>query len=189
MRILIDLDDTLVNMMGKAIYYYNNRYKTAIKLENLTEWELANRTRWEDIWRIPGFFADLPWMDDMAQEVLRQLKDDGHELVIVSAVPTWESCKDKYAWCHTNLRIPGIIRSMDQVVLTRGKQYIEGDCMVDDKPANLDGRRHPIVFDRPWNRKFAVPRATTWREVYRHVQSAQWADLAPRTSFHLGGCV
>lgn len=192
MRILIDLDDTLVDMMGKALYYFNNRYhKERLQLEDLTKWDIPYRNMFEDIWRIPGFFADLPFMDNMAQDVLHALKADGHELVIVSAVPTWESCKDKYSWCHTNLKIPGIIDTMEQVVLTRGKRYVSGDCIVDDKPANLKDRKYPIVFDRPWNRHVTAPRATDWSWVYQRV----WDASPPvgyereRGCFHLGGCI
>lgn len=165
MRVLIDLDDTLVDMMGKAVYYYNRRYGTGIKLSGLTEWELPHIQRWRDIWQIPGFFADLTWIDPFAPQALKEIKAAGHEIVIVSAVPTWESCLDKYRWCHTNLRIPGLIDSMSQVVLTRGKHYVSGDCMIDDRPENLEGRKYPVLFTRPWNSESNIPRASSWRVV------------------------
>lgn len=190
MRILVDLDDTLVNMMEKALYYYNDAIGRTPKLEmsQLTSWELENRWAFEEIWRIPGFFADLPWMDDSARPALHSLVKDGHEIVIVSAVPTWESCLSKYQWCHTHLKIPGIIQSMDQVVLTRGKDYIEGECMVDDKPSNLTRRRFPILFDRPWNRRASgYSRAYDWEGVREHVADCAYIKSRGGTTYFMGG--
>lgn len=173
MRILIDLDDTLVDMTTKSLYYYNGwayRSRPELKLDDLIEWELPDRHIFEEIWRIPGFFTDLPFMDDAAATILRLLKMMGHELVIVTAPPTWKACEGKYQWVHTNLLIPGIIDSMEQLVLTRGKHYIEGECMIDDKPENLVGRKYPVLFTRPWNKQAtAIPRVYSWDGVRRHI--------------------
>jgi 5'(3')-deoxyribonucleotidase len=179
----VDLDDTLVNMMEKAVYYYNNRTGKDLTLDQIKTWELEDRSIFEEIWRIPGFFADLPFMDELAQNVLGLLKADGFEIVIVSAVPTWESCRDKYAWCHTHLRIPGLIDSMDQVILTRGKHYIKGDIMVDDKPANLLAVDYPIVFDRPWNKDCTAPRVFHWGGVYQEALQIRRSVASQRGYF------
>lgn len=178
MRILVDLDDTLVDMMTKAVYYYNGATGEDLQLEDIKEWALSGRRPdFEKIWRIPGFFADLPFMDHEAQSVLYNLKMRGHEIVICSAIPTWESPRDKYSWCHTHLRIPGIIDSMDQVIFARNKSYIEGECMVDDKPDNLEGRRFPILFARPWNNAaYPYPRLHSWSGVFRQILNFERED-------------
>lgn len=168
--ILCDLDDTLVDLMGKSIYYYNDKHGTNLTLNDFTEWDLPDRERWVDIWRIPDFFGGLRPFPG-AIEALSLLKHMGHKVVLVSAYPTWESARSKVAWVHTWLRIPGVIDSMDQLVLTRGKHRIMGDIIVDDKIDNLE--RHPtafpICFAQPWNTQYVGCRVNNWSEVVAQI--------------------
>lgn len=175
MRILVDLDDTVVDMMTKACYYMRKIYGSNVRIGDLKQWDLPDIEMWRSIWKHPGFFADLPWMRD-AKWALTMLADQGHELVIVSSPVVWPSCPSKMQWCHTHLRIPGIIQSMNQVMLSSGKHRVMGDVIIDDNPAYLEHpTATPICFARPWNRDYQGIRCSGWEEVYLELQRiAKW---------------
>lgn len=180
MKVLIDMDDVLVDMMTKAVWYFNHATGGTLSVKEINTWDLGDmRPEFEKIWRIPGFFSDLPFMDDCAESALHGLRNQGHEVIIVSAPPTWKSCEGKYNWVHTHLRIPGIIHDMGQLVLTRNKRYVEGDIMIDDRPENLEGRKYPILFDRPWNRdETRFYRAYNWNSIFNMVREIKLAEEA-----------
>lgn len=175
MRVLVDMDGTLVDLNYKWIYYMNNRHKTQWKLEDIKTWDATTGNDWFEILRIPGFFADLPFMGDGRYWIENIAKR--HELFIVTSPATWEAATDKFRWVHTNLRIPGIIPSMERLVLTRGKYVVRGDIMVDDYPKNLEKWKaenpegYCILYDQPWNRDYDIrgrrdwDRAFSWMEV------------------------
>lgn len=186
MIILVDLDETLVNLVDKWVYYYNNKYGTAYKREELTEYGSIGDELWIEFLRIPGFHSDLPWLDPEAPKVLQKLRKEGHRIVIATAAVAWESAKDKYAWVHTHLRIPGLIDGMKDLVITRDKSLIRADVLVDDNPAYLkDFRGQTIVYDQPWNRTYdgASFRAFNWKDVLSGIRV-----LETDRSFYSGGC-
>ena len=49
------------------------------------------------------------------------------------------------------------------------KPEVEADCYIDDAPHNITALREEdnpvIVFDQPYNREFAGPRAADWDQV------------------------
>ena len=56
------------------------------------------------------------------------------------------------------------------------KPEVEADCYVDDSPVNVNALREAgntvIVFDAPYNRDLAPPRARSWREVETFVTTS-----------------
>lgn len=185
MRILVDLDDVVVELMEKSIYYYNNRYDTQLQKEDLKEWELADRERWMDIWRIPDFFGSLRFVPGAEQGLLDL--SVRHEIVIVTSFPTWEAARSKIHWVHTHLLIPGIIPSMDKLVLCRDKSLVKGDVLIDDRMDNLktfEGEK--ICFAQPWNTEWRGEfRCRNWSEVGSVVQLL---SKPPILSYYSGGC-
>jgi len=157
LEILFDLDETLVDLLTKWIYYYNNKHGTDYTREDFAPggrlgYDEDLGDDWIEFLRIPGFHADLPWLESITPSVLRRLKNAGHTILIGSAPVTWESPRDKYSWCHTHLRIPGLIDSMDEVYLCRGKHRIRADVIVDDRPWKFVGaHEHVLVYSQPWN--------------------------------------
>lgn len=184
MRILVDMDEVLVSFLEKSVYYVNNEAGLNLQVEDIKTWDLPNRDAFERVWRIPGFFADLPWEDDFAKQVLREWRARGEDVRIVTSPAVWEACADKYRWVHTHLRIPGLIPSMSKLILTRDKEPIRGDVMIDDGPHNLesfDGVR--IVYDKPWNEHYegADFRVHFWTDIWTYYKSGALQDRILRT--------
>lgn len=174
MVILIDLDEVVVNLIDKWCWYYNNKYGTKYDRTNMDYGSLGED--WIELLRIPGFHADLPWLDPECPHWLRKLRGAGHHLRIVTAAVAWESAKDKYSWVHTHLRIPGIIDGMDDLFICRDKTAIKGDVLVDDRPSLFKGgQRFTICYDQPWNRDYTGLRAYTWEDVYYLVEGIEHA--------------
>lgn len=190
MIILCDMDEVLVNLVDKWCYYHRNRYGSNIYREDLVNYGQIHTNDWLDFLRIPGFHADLPWLDPEAPKVLRRLKVDGHRLVVATSPASWEAPRDKYSWCHTHLRIPGLIDSMDDIMIGRDKSLLRGDVLIDDNPAHLDSfKGTTIVYDQPWNRKYdkADYRVTNWSEVERVILELEYSRI--HSNWLPTGCV
>lgn len=172
MKILVDMDEVLADFLPKACHYHRKVFGSDVRAEDITAWELpGDRLQWEEIFRMPGFFADLDWTDPEAPKYLRKLKEDGHRLHIVTSPATAESCSSKYYWVHTRLVVPGILDGVKKnLTITGDKAGVAGDIIIDDKLGNLE---HPtavgIAYDRPWNKEWEGYRAYDWRDVYAHI--------------------
>lgn len=169
MRVLIDMDEVLVSFVPKAVYYFNKLTGESLRPDDITTWDLPGERRvWDEIFRIPSFFRDLPWEHHCTEDTLRKWAREGHDLRIVTSPASWEACADKYGWVHTHLKIPGIIPSMDKLVITRDKSIVTGDVLIDDSPKNLEAHEAVrIAYDKPWNRGFDADfRARDWNQLW-----------------------
>lgn len=184
MKILLDMDEVLVDFMGPSLYYYNEEYGTDFQLEEIGTWALpGDQKKWEKIWRIPGFFSSLPPIDG-AIEGVKGLVDRGHDVLVASSPVVWEACKGKYQWFHMHLRVPGILH-MEDLMLGRDKGWLKGDLIVDDGLHNLQcSEVLGVAFDRPWNEAWGGLRAHNWEDVLRIVDNLSSLN----NSYHLGGC-
>lgn len=155
MRLLFDMDDTLVDLHGPWVRSVNNKMGWDIHKWDLTTWDRKPEEVWQSILRIPGFFEALDWVQGARQAMIDI--PERHDIYIVSSPAVWEACKGKYHWTWAKMRVPNIIPSMDRLVLTRSKHIIQGDVLIDDNWDNLEKwlDAHPygagIVYTQPWN--------------------------------------
>lgn len=172
MIILVDMDEVMVNLVDKWCWYYNNKHGTDYDRGNMDYGGLGED--WIEILRIPGFHADLPWLDPECPYWLRQIRKAGHRIRVVTAAVAWESAKDKYSWVHTHLRIPGIIDGMDDLFICRDKTAIKGDVLIDDRPSSFGGgQTYTICYDQPWNQDYRGLRAYDWEGVYQRIKGIE----------------
>lgn len=176
MTILIDMDDTIEQLVPAWVNYLNAHYGTDTRPEDVRSWNmnlsfptlteeqifsaLHDDCLWDDVIPMPG-----------AVEALRQLSDDGHELMIVTATTyqTLRAKMDKVLFRY----FPFI--SWNQVIITSRKQLVRGDIMIDDGPHNLaGGEYHKILFQAGHNLDFdeasiGAVRVRSWAEAYAQV--------------------
>lgn len=190
MIILVDMDETLVSMMPKWIYYHNKKFGTNYTLNDIDMWDLPGDWRtWETFLHEPAFLRDLPLIDSDAPEIIRSLEEKGHEVHIVSSAAAGESCKDKYMWFHTNIVIQNILPDMSRFHITRRKDMFKGDLLIDDGPHNIKAfPGHTIVFDRPWNQGLHYPRVKRWVEIPYEIEQIENARILNPLPRYLGGC-
>ncbi len=188
MIIYLDLDETTVDLCTKWAYYYNNRYpgmdytRDTVPYGNCDS-GTEESNRWMDILRIPGFMSDLPFIDSHAQGALRELSHK-HRIIPVTRAAAWVSSADKYQWIHTHLRIPGIVKSMRDVMITGAKDRLDPTdaVLIDDDPVHLNEfRRLTIVYARPWNKGVSTNfRVSSWQGipfVFSWIEDGQEARL------------
>lgn len=159
LTILVDMDDTIENLLVHWIDWLNEAYGTSVDAEEIRSWniqeafpDLTAEQVYEPLLLDEFWFRVTPKPD--AQEYLQTLADDGHEIYITTSsnyktIPVkMEHVLFKYfPWLD-----------WDHVIIASRKQMIRGDVMVDDGPHNLEGGRYyKILMDAPHNRDYTPP--------------------------------
>lgn len=173
LTILFDADDVAENLLTCWLNALNIKYGTSCTEEDVTDWNVSlsfpSLTRdqvyavlqddqlWKSLAPVPG-----------AEQCLKQLHDEGHELYMVTATD-YRTCKEKVS------RILELFPWLDQehIIVAHKKQMVCGDVLIDDNPQNLIGGPYfRVLFDKPHNRNFeerkhGIYRANDWDQVYR----------------------
>lgn len=172
MRILVDMDDTIEQLLDAWVSRANEKFGRDVSLDEITGWNVAapysGLTR-EDIYGVtyePGFWSGVKPMPGAA-EALKHFMDEGHEVYIVTATEIE----------HVEEKMKGLLfryfpfLSWNQVIITGRKQLIRGDVLIDDGIHNLEGGEYrKILFTAPHNRFYdaeanGMTRVNTWEEV------------------------
>lgn len=165
MRIFLDLDSTINNLIDEWVSWYNKEYSQDLQIDNLTSWDISKfEAPGTDILRflyLPGSFSELDILPD-AEYVIEWLMSRA-DVYIVSSYSGWgKQCEEKVWWVRTYLPFFPV----NNLILCHQKYLLEGDYMVDDGPHNLQTfTGTSVVFDRPWNRHLEYPRVFNWRDV------------------------
>lgn len=83
---------------------------------------------------------------------LADLEEEGHDVWLVSSpyLPNYSCASDKYLWVRRNLGAHWAART----ILTLDKTLVDGDLLIDDKPAVTGARepswRHVLFGDYPY---------------------------------------
>ena len=171
LRIIPDMDDTMNLSVNRIIELFNQEYQFNYNLEHFYDWNLAyciNDTNVHKYYSKEGFFRDLKPIKD-AIEIVTKLIEEEHHIVIASSVKTDEGKRGKREWLKDYFG-----DKIEEIHLTTGKSYIEGDIIIDDGLHNLDTSKatHKWLFDRPWNRKDnRYIRVCDWIEIYNKIKS------------------
>jgi 5'(3')-deoxyribonucleotidase len=164
-RILVDMDGVLVDLVTPWLADYNRTYGDDLSHEDIGDYSFRGvplRCSRRDLFALlarPGLFLEAPPFPG-AIAAMRRLVDDGHDVAVVTSAPMQvapDSARQKWLWCGEHLTDAGIPHGF---VVTEDKWLVRGDVLVDDAPAQLD--RFPsrtIGVRYPWNRE---SRADAW---------------------------
>lgn len=172
LRILIDMDDTIEHLLSTWIKCLNSRYKTSVKQDEVTQWDLqvAFPSLTKEQIHAPleeeSFWQQVEPTDGAA-EVIQWMMEQGHEVYIVtaSAYRTIKPKMEQVLFKH----FPFL--TWNNVIITNHKQMINGDILIDDAPHNLIGGKYiKVLMDAPHNQSFneeehGMLRVTNWDEV------------------------
>ncbi len=181
MRICIDMDEVMVDNYQRYHKLYEDWQgvpidPTAYRGKRI--YDLPGIERMRDELRKPGFFRDLPVMQD-AREVVEELYEH-YEVYIVTAATEFKHCfTDKWEWLEENM--PFV--HWERIVFCGNKSIVHGDYMIDDKVSNLATfNGQGILFTASHNlNDTGYPRMDNWLEVrdyFREVRSAAMAREA-----------
>lgn len=176
LTILVDMDDTISGLQEAWFEYLNEQYGLSVTKESLTCWDLqkafpslTNKQIHAPL-RQPEFWDRVqPYQD--AIEYLEKIIDRGHEVYIVTS-SYYKGLSDKLD--KVLFKYFKFI-NYDNVIITKRKQMIRGDVLIDDYPDNLvNGAYWGILFDQPHNHGFDssyydIKRAYSWSDVYRYI--------------------
>jgi len=180
MTILVDMDDTMEQLLKAWLEQVNNRYDRTVAYEDIHDWDITlaypGLTR-EQVYGV--LLADDFWkyVEPMphAPEVLKSFVDRGHDVYVVTATP-YKSVPGKMEY-HLFRHFPFL--SWDKVIITSRKQLIRGDIMIVDGPHNLEGGNyHKILMDSPHNQTYPAEekgmiRVYNWLEVDQIVKQIE----------------
>ena len=173
LTILVDMDDTIEDLLGAWVSYLNKVHGTTIQKDDVFDWDISKSFPTLDKQQIfAPLYQDSFWLSvkpiEDAPRALQKLINDGHKIYIVTT--------SSYETIHTKMEkvlfkyFPFL--SWDDVIITSNKQLINGDVLVDDGVHNLEGGAYlRILMDAPHNRSYDAEenemiRVKNWDEAY-----------------------
>ena len=174
LTILVDMDDTLENLLEEWVKFLNEEHNLRVDINNVTNWDMSktftmlsrqeiyaplfNKSLWERVKPLPG-----------AVQYVNRLIKDGHRVVIVTA-----SHQDT-----VSIKLNDVLFkyfpffTYKDVIITSQKQLINGDILIDDAPHNLEGGKYKgILMTAPHNKSYkaeehGLVRVNDWEEIYK----------------------
>ena len=172
MTILVDMDDTIEQLLEALVKRANERFRRNATVDDVTDWSIVcafpgiAKREILDFMREPDFWEDVRPVPGAA-ESLKHFMDEGHQVYIVTATESE----------HVDGKMKGVLfrwfpfLSWDQVIITSRKQMIRGDVLIDDGIHNLEGGDYQkILFTEPYNRDYdaeanGMIRVHSWDEI------------------------
>lgn len=171
--ILVDMDDTIENLLDNWIHWLNDKHGTSVKPDEVIDWEIdrffPTLTRYEVF--EPIFTEDF-WDTVTPKEdaicYVKRLIDDGYKVFICTNTnyKTLKPKMDKVLFRHFDYL------TWNDVIITGNKQMVNADFLVDDGVHNLVGGNYKgILMDAPHNwyfdeKEHGITRVKNWEEVY-----------------------
>ena len=169
MRIGIDLDDVINDLVFKWIECYNKDYNDTLSIEDIKSWDIADYTKiGKDFYKYLGdgkLFKSLSINDGAAKIIERLCKDQ--EVYIVTANASYNTgvCDDKVNFVKKFMPFFPI----KNIIFINNKSLLDLDVLIDDGLHNFEGfKGFKIIFDRPWNQDYDIEnsfRMNEWSEM------------------------
>lgn len=180
MTILVDMDDTIEQLLRAWIRGVNEKYGRNAVYEDFKTWDVSapypglTKEQVYDIILQPGFWRTVEPIPGAA-EGLRRLMEAGHRIYIVTATP-FQSVSEKM----TDLLFKYFpFLTWDQVIITANKQLIRGDVLIDDGVHNLEGGDYvKILMTAPHNLSYnaeanGMIRVHSWAEIVEVIKGLE----------------
>ena len=183
MTILVDMDDTMEQLLQAWVAGVNARYGTHAAYGDVTDWDVSKTfpglTR-EQVYAIPmepGFWRTVQPVPGAA-ETLRRLQEKGHDVYVVTAAQ-YETLNEKMEGLLFKY-FPFI--PWEKVIVTLNKKMIRGDVMIDDGVHNLEGGDYiKLLMTAPHNITYdaaahGMIRVNNWAEIEETIGRLANAD-------------
>jgi 5'(3')-deoxyribonucleotidase len=162
LRLLFDQDEVICSWVNPVLQAHNEKYNTTYTRQDIKNyWDMEKLDPGGfDFMKAhfvkAGLYAGLePFAD--AVETMQELQARGHELFIISAVPSGVAFDEKKEWIKKHLPF---FPKKNFGALDR-KDFVMGDILMDDAPHHLEDfaktNRIAAIFDSPWNASLKAP--------------------------------
>lgn len=171
--ILVDIDDTLNQFAPTFWGIYNEKYNENLDYLTVDSWNLQKYAREDvpiyDLLQHPGLFRNIP-LKEYAQEFMEYLHSFYNTYIVTDSPQGTSDCElpgkhfsnpadDKRKWVGEHFPF----FPQEKIIMCSHKWMIEGDVLVDDKPATFkkfqELGKNCILIDMPYNRHID----TKWR--------------------------
>ena len=172
MRILLDMDDVLEELLPAWCDVLNSRYGTSVNPDSITKWDMTENFPSLSAKEIYNPLLEPDFWDCVkpapgAVDSVKKLQEQGHDVYVVTAshLRTIAPKMERVLFRH----FPTL--TWDHVVVTQNKQLLHGDILVDDAPHNLVGGMYMgFLYSRPHNRLYDAPanglyRVESWDDI------------------------
>ena len=178
LTILVDMDDTIEQLLKSWVEGVNERYGYSVSWEDIAEWNVTKAfpgLTMEQVYTIPtepGFWKKVEPIPGAA-EALQHFMAEGHEVYIATATP-YISVTEKMTDCLFRL-FPFL--KWAQLIITFHKQMLRADVLIDDGVHNLEGGGYAkILMTAPHNRSYdaaanGMIRVNNWEEAVKAVDA------------------
>jgi 5'-nucleotidase len=148
-RVFVDMDGVLLQLVEKWLEVYNHRYDDSVSASDILQWKVppyATKCSPEELYEIihePGFFR-LP--DPMPGSLvsMASLSKKHHVCIVTAGHPITSA--DRLAWIEEHY--PHF--DSKDLISCYHKHFLQGDVLIDDKPDNFRGFGGiPLIFDQP----------------------------------------
>lgn len=155
MDILIDVDDTVCELVDTWLLLYNKQYNDNLTKNDIIDWEITQFVKPECGDKIFDFINNQKVYDIIPQvpgslEGIKVLREMGHRIVFV----TWameHAMGAKYRWLKNN----DYLDSPSNYIECKDKSLIRADIMLDDNYNYVKGfSGKAVLFRKPWNIKY-----------------------------------
>lgn len=175
----IDLDDVIWNTLEAWLKRYNEITDDDIEVSDVKSWDIAqyikkgNREMLFYVLEQNDFWETVQPKND-SQRVLKQLIDDGYDVYIVTA----SGYKNLHKKMERLFELYPFL-NFSNVIITRTKQMIDLDVLIDDNPENLcEGSYKKVLFDRPHNqwcaeKNIGATRVSSWDQIYDYIKEKE----------------
>ena len=147
--IICDIDDVIIDLVAEWIRRYNEDWNDNVKPERIVSWEIDEYVKCgKEIYKYLNdenlYDGLFPIENSLA--VIKKLRNMGYTVIFGTA--SYHLGKIRF------LSENGFLRSDEDWVVSRDKNLICGDYLIDDNFKNVEKFHGTgILFDRPWNKK------------------------------------
>lgn len=154
--ILVDMDDTIVDLLGAWCYWLNQKYGTHVSVDEVTDWDiskffptLTKAEVFEPLHNENFWYYVEP--KSKAVEYVKKFIDDGFNVYLCTSTD-YRNVKPKYERVILNY-FPYI--HWQKVIVAYDKAMIKADFLIDDGVHNLEnGKYIKVLMTAPHNRKY-----------------------------------
>jgi len=180
MKIFLDMDGVIVNLVSSLLKKYNKDYHDSVKPEDIKSFGIhkyvkINRAIY-NYFKLPGMFGEELEPFENAISVIKMIAEEYPQTYILTTPhDSSETCeRDKKNWVRKHLpffNTKNIIFSHHKHLLSK-----PGDIILEDKPLDLkrwkDNGGISICYNQPWNQEATCThRVKNWYEFYHLLEA------------------